>query len=112
MADLIQHFSGDRLGLTEKIREYDNLVLIDFSATWCGPCRKLSMALPSIASNNIDVTIIKIDIDENEDLAAEFGVTLIPRILFVKKDAKTYTVLDEFIGCDIPRIKEDIEKFR
>ncbi len=60
------------------------LVLVDFFATWCGPCKMLGPVLESIAEDRSDVEIVKIDTDENEDLAQKFGVMSIPTLILMK----------------------------
>lgn len=66
------------------------VVLVDFFATWCGPCRMMSMILEEIEEEVKDkVQIVKVDVDESEELARKFGVMSIPTlILFV--DGKMY----------------------
>ena len=49
-------------------------VLVDFNATWCGPCRMLKPTLEQLAAERSDVEIVGVDIDENMDLAEEYGV--------------------------------------
>lgn len=62
-------------------------VLVDFYATWCGPCRMLLPVLEELAEELSDVQILKINVDEHQDLARAFGVTSIPT-LFVFEDEK------------------------
>ncbi|MDR1458344.1 MAG: thioredoxin [Puniceicoccales bacterium] len=64
-------------------------VVIDFWATWCGPCRALSPVLDSIAEENDDVVVCKVDIDEEAKLAAKFDVTMIPTLIFFKDGKQT-----------------------
>ena len=59
-------------------------VLVDFFATWCGPCRQMSPVLDQIASERSDVKIVKVDVDENQNLAAQFGVMSIPTLVYIK----------------------------
>lgn len=59
-------------------------VLVDFFATWCGPCRQMSPVLDQIASERNDVKIVKVDVDENQNLAAQFGVMSIPTLIYFK----------------------------
>ena len=58
-------------------------VLLDFWAAWCGPCRMLSPIVDEVAEERTDVKVGKVNVDEQPDLAAEFGVMSIPtRLLF------------------------------
>ena len=57
-------------------------VLVDFFATWCGPCKMLSPVLEELDKEGFPVQIIKIDTDELTELAIEFGVQAIPTLLY------------------------------
>lgn len=62
-----------------------NLVLVDFWATWCGPCRALAPHLETIAGELGDkLTIVKLDVDHNQDTAVKYGVSNIPTMLLFK----------------------------
>ena len=56
-------------------------VLLDFWASWCGPCRMLSPVVDEVAEERTDVKVGKVNVDEQPDLAAEFGVMSIPTLL-------------------------------
>ena len=56
-------------------------VLLDFWASWCGPCRMLSPVVDEVAEERTDVKVGKVNVDEQPDLAAQFGVMSIPTLL-------------------------------
>lgn len=62
-------------------------VLVDFNATWCGPCRMMAPVLEELSNENDKFDFVAIDVDEEQDLAAEYGVMSIP-CLVVFKDGK------------------------
>ena len=61
-----------------------NTVLIDFYADWCGPCRMLGPIVEEIAAERPDVKVCKVNVDEENELAARFGVMSIPAVFVLK----------------------------
>lgn len=59
----------------------DKKVLVDFWASWCGPCRMLSPVVDQVAEERPDVKVCKVNIDEEQDLAVEYGVMSIPTLM-------------------------------
>ena len=72
----------------------EGLVMVDFWAEWCGPCRAVAPALEALASET-GVPLMKVNVDENPGLAARYNVRSIPTILFVRDGA----VVDRAIGA-------------
>ena len=69
----------------EKVLNNTKPVLVDFFATWCGPCRMLTPILEQVAKeNNGEFDIFKLDVDECEDLAREYGIMSIPTLMVFK----------------------------
>ena len=68
----------------EKVLKSQKPVLVDFFATWCGPCRMLTPILEQIAEEQDAFDIVKIDVDECENLSRQFGIMSIPTLLVFK----------------------------
>lgn len=68
----------------EKVLNSKKPVLVDFFADWCGPCKMLAPVLDVLERENEDYDIYKINVDENQDLAAEYEVSSIPNIVIFK----------------------------
>ena len=68
----------------EEVKNSDKLVLLDFYADWCGPCRMVAPILYEIAEERPDVIVGKINVDEEEALAEAFGVYSIPTLIVMK----------------------------
>ena len=65
----------------EQIKNSEKPLLLDFYAEWCGPCRMLSPVIDKIAEERDDIIVAKINVDENPQLASEFGVISIPTLV-------------------------------
>jgi thioredoxin 1 len=79
------HFEGDR-GLPEIAAEYD-VVLVDFYAEWCGPCKMMEPTIQTVAAET-EAAVVKVDVDQFQHLAAEYGVQGVPTlVLFVDGEA-------------------------
>ena len=74
----------------EVISKKDTLVVIDFWATWCGPCRMVSPIVDEIAEERNDITVGKVNVDDENALAMKYGVMSIPTLI-VFKDGKEKT---------------------
>ena len=63
----------------------NDLVLIDFFAKWCGPCRMMSPIVEELSNGMTSVSFCKVDVDENNDLASSLGILSIPTLLLYKQ---------------------------
>lgn len=68
----------------EEVLNSDKLVLIDFWASWCGPCRMVSPIIDEIAAERPDVKVCKVNVDEEPELASEFHIMSIPTLVVMK----------------------------
>ena len=68
----------------ESIRNSEKPILIDFYADWCGPCRMVSPIVDEIAEERDDIVVAKVNVDEENELASEFGVFSIPTLVVIK----------------------------
>ncbi len=91
-------------------QNYDELVaqgkpvVIDFWATWCGPCKKVAPIVEELAGEYADKAIIgKVDVEEQDDLAAKFGIRNIPTIIFLKDGQ----VVDKQVGATTKAVLEE-----
>ena len=81
----------------------NHLTLVDFWATWCGPCRMLSPIVEELAAETPDVVFAKVDVDQNPELAIGLGINSVPTLMLFK-DGK---LADRAIGV---RPKQDIKR--
>ncbi|WP_350344185.1 thioredoxin [Proteinivorax tanatarense] len=69
----------------QEVLQNDKPVLVDFYADWCGPCKMLAPVIDEVATDyNDKVKVVKVNVDENQDLAGEYGVMSIPTLIFFK----------------------------
>lgn len=73
----------------KEVLESDKPVLVDFFAAWCGPCKMMMPILENFEKTHADIKVVKVNVDESEDLAREYGVMSIPTLVAFK-DGKEY----------------------
>ena len=79
----------------QEVLQSAKTVLLDFWASWCGPCRMLSPVVDEVAEERTDVKVGKVNVDEQPELASRFGVVSIPTLV-VMKNGK---IVDQAIGA-------------
>jgi thioredoxin 1 len=99
MSDSTVHLTEQNFD--EALTQYDGVLMVDFWAEWCGPCKAIAPVLEDLAREAAGrLTLAKVNVDENHGLAARYGIRSIPTVLFVK-DGK---VQDQVVGA-VPRAK-------
>ena len=84
----------------------DKLVVVDFTATWCGPCQRITPAIEKMEKEKEmeDVIFVKVDVDENQETAQHCGIKAMPTFQFFMNAKK----IDEIVGANEDKIKTAI----
>ena len=83
----------------QEVLHSEKPVLLDFWATWCGPCRMLAPILEELSGQHPELKIVKVDVDENRELALRYGIESIPTLLVFKGGQ----VADRSVGLVSPQ---------
>lgn len=85
----------------------DMLVVVDFFATWCGPCKVIAPKLEEFQNKYADkIVVVKVDVDECEDLAAKYNVSSMPTFLFIKNKNE----VQRFSGANADKLEQYIKQ--
>ena len=91
---------GSMSDLETQLKEAgDKLVVIDFFATWCGPCKMISPVLEEMEAQMSNVKFLKVDVDEAEDVAVHYQISAMPTFIFIKNGQK--------VKCFIPISRDE-----
>lgn len=100
----IQHVSS--LSDHESLLKENKQVILDFHATWCGPCKKISPILDEACKVNKNVVFAKVDIDEVSELAQKYEITGVPTLVYVSEEKE----IDRVVGFSLQAVQKLIEK--
>jgi thioredoxin 1 len=76
-----------------EVIEHEKAVLVDFWAPWCGPCRVIAPSLEEIAEEREDLRIVKLNVDDNQETAARYGVLGMPTFMLFRDGAPVLTLV-------------------
>ncbi|XP_072957712.1 thioredoxin H1-like [Typha angustifolia] len=86
----------------EQANESKKLVVVDFTASWCGPCRMIAPFFADLAKKFAGVMFLKVDVDELKSVAKDWAVEAMPTFIFLKEGS----IVDKIVGA----IKDDLQK--
>ena len=79
-------------------------LLVQYTASWCGPCRALTPRLSNLSNKYTDVTFVKVDVDENQDAVMELGISSVPTIIIYNGD----TLVNRSTGANVDSLYSKI----
>lgn len=82
------------------------LTVVDFFATWCGPCNMIGPMIEQLASSKPNVTFCKVDVDRSPEITGSYPIRAMPTFYFFKNGAK----IDSFEGADINSVRSMVER--
>lgn len=89
-------------------KQLNKLMVVDFAASWCGPCKFMEPLVKDMSAKYTDVDFVKIDVDELSDVAQEYGVQAMPTFLLLKQGKE----IDRIVGAKKDELEKKILKHR
>lgn len=84
----------------------DKLSVVDFYATWCGPCKALEPVMEHLAAAAPEVQFARVDVDEAQDVAQEYAITAMPTCLYFKNGEQ----IDKVVGANPPKLAQLVQQ--
>ena len=98
-----------RSNFQEEVILADKLVLVDLYATWCAPCKALAPVLEELADKYADkIKVVKVNVDEEESIAAKFGIASIPTVIFFKNGQTAASLVGLRTSLEIEKMIEKL----
>eukprot|EP00878_Enallax_costatus_P000373 GHUV01000458.1.p3 GENE.GHUV01000458.1~~GHUV01000458.1.p3 ORF type:complete len:112 (+),score=24.30 GHUV01000458.1:93-428(+) len=92
----------------QEAQKLGKVVVIDFSATWCGPCQMIGPYFGQLSEQYMDIVFLKVDVDANAAVAGECGISAMPTFQVWKDGQK----VEEMVGASKDKLKSLIEKYK
>lgn len=94
----------------EKIILSCNLTVVDFYADWCGPCKRIAPYIEELSNDDsfVDITFLKVDVDNAEDIIEKYNIQSMPTFLFLKNGKEVY----RFSGANKDKLLDTINKYK
>ena len=89
------------LNFDEEVLKSDKTVLIDFYADWCGPCKMFSSVVEAVAVENEDIKVVKINVDNAQDIAMKYQVMSIPTTVVIQNGQEVNRAVGMISKCDL-----------
>ena len=86
----------------------EQLVVVDWTASWCGPCKMIAPVFQSLAEKHPQVVFVKVDVDEHMEAAQRAGVSAMPTFQFIKNQQ----VVQQFAGADAQKLTKLVEELK
>lgn len=107
MADNIKVLNNDNW--QQEVLQSDLPVLVDFWAPWCGPCKMVGPVVESLAAENAGkIKVGKVNVDENQSLAAQFGIRGIPTLTFFKNGAEVKRIVGAQNKAQLQKLVDEL----
>ncbi|XP_023002551.1 thioredoxin H-type-like [Cucurbita maxima] len=91
-----------------KAKESGKLIVVDFTASWCGPCRTIAPYFSELAKNHPGVVFLKVDVDELNTVATEWEINAMPTFVFMKRGETVHKI----VGADKSALLKKIEELK
>lgn len=104
----VVHISNLNQFVTVLENAQSKLVVVDFFAKWCGPCKMIAPEVDTLSVQYPEVVFVKVDIDEQPEIADEYLIGALPTFVFIKKSSK----LDSFQGAYLAKVREYVDIYK